>query len=123
LKGVLKMPSRSFKNSNPGNIRYGKFAKDRGAVDDGDGYAKWEMPVQGLAAMIGLLSVKSYRDLTLLEAIKRYAPSSDNNRPQEYADFVAQRAGVPQTMKIGDMDPFQLLRVVEGMIRWEGWKP
>ena len=71
--------------------------------------------------MIGLLSVKSYRELSLMDAIKRYAPSGDNNRPKEYADYVAQRAGVSSGTVIGEMDPFQLLRVVEAMIRFEGW--
>jgi hypothetical protein len=117
------MPSKSFENRNPGNLRSGSFAESRGAIDDGHGYAKWPTVIQGLAAMVSLLGVKSYRDLSLADAIKRYAPANDNNRPQEYADYVAQRAGVAQTQKIGDMDPFQLLRVVEAMIRFEGWKP
>jgi hypothetical protein len=115
------MASRSCKNCNPGNIRFGKFAQVRGAVDDGDGYAKWTTPVQGLAAMVDLLAVKGYRELTLAEAINRYAPKGDNNQPHEYAGYVAQRSGVSLSDTIGDLGPFQLLRVLEAMIRFEGW--
>ena len=122
LNGGLNMASRSYKNNNCGNIRWGSWAESRGAVDDGDGYAKWETPIQGLAAMISLLGVKSYRDLSMEDAIARYAPSTDNNRPREYADYVSHRAGVFITDKIGSLDPFEILRVVEAMIRFEGWK-
>lgn len=118
------MSSRSFRNKNPGNIRWGRFAESRGAVAEGpenNRMAKWPTVIQGLAAMVSLLSVKAYRDLSLLDAIKRYAPSGDNNRPREYAAYVAQRAGVSQEAIIGEMDPFQLLRVIEAMIRFEGW--
>lgn len=116
------MPSRSFRNNNPGNIRFGKFAAVRGAVDDGEGYARWTVAIRGTAAMLELLALPSYRDLTLLEAITRYAPAADRNKPREYAAYVAHRAGVSQDMKLADMDPFQVLRVVEAMVRFEGWK-
>jgi hypothetical protein len=76
---------------------------------------------QGLACMVALLASRNYRHLTLLNAINRYAPSSDNNKPVEYATYVAHRAGVAIDTKISEMDPFQLLRVVEAMTRFEGW--
>jgi hypothetical protein len=113
--------SRSFKNNNPGNIRWGSWAESRGAVN-ADGYAKWGTPIQGLSAMVALLSIKSYRDLTIREAIQRYAPAADHNSPQEYSDYVLHRSWVPEDVKIGQMDPFQLIRVVEAMIRFEGWQ-
>jgi hypothetical protein len=115
------MPSRSYRNNNPGNLRYGKFAAIRGAVDDGDGYAKWTVAIRGTVAMMELLALPTYRDLSLADAIARYAPSGDNNKPREYAAYVAHRAGVPLEMKLAEMDPFQVLRVVEAMVRFEGW--
>jgi hypothetical protein len=71
--------------------------------------------------MLDLLAAGSYRNLSLSDAIARYAPSGDNNKPREYAAYVAHRAGVPLEMKLAEMDPFQFLRVVEAMIRFEGW--
>ena len=116
------MPSRSFRNNNPGNIRFGPFAESRGAKDDGEGYAKWETPIQGLSALVALLGVKSYRDMTVRGAIARYAPAGDHNSPSEYADYIMHRSWVPEDVTIGNLDPFQLTRVVEAMIRFEGWK-
>ena len=116
------MASRSFRNNNPGNIRWGSWAESRGAKDDGEGYARWETPIQGLSAMVTLLGVKSYRELTVRGAIARYAPAGDHNSPSEYADYVIQRSWVPQDVTIGKLDPFQLIRVVEAMVRFEGWK-
>jgi hypothetical protein len=116
-----KMPSKSFKNSNPGNIRYGKWAASHGAVDS-DGFGKWATAIEGTAALLSLLAGSSYRNLDLTGVFQRYAPASDNNRPREYAAYVAQRAGVPLDMMLADMDPFQVLKVAEGITRFEGWK-
>jgi len=116
------MASRSCRNNNPGNIRFGPFTAKRGAVDDGEGYAKFATPMQGLAAMFDLLASESYRPLMLVDAIKRYAPAADNNRPKEYLEYVCQRAGTSPGWVLGQMDPFQLLRVVEAMSRFEGWR-
>lgn len=122
------MPSRSFRNKNPGNIMVPAgvpweqtYACRSGATGVNDGYAVYPTVIRGLAAMVRLLSGPGYVDLALLEAIKKYAPQRHGNRPEEYADYVAHRAGVPQNMRLADMDIFQTLRMVEAMIRFEGW--
>jgi hypothetical protein len=46
---------------------------------------------------------------------------ADNNEPDKYARYVAQRAMVSPGDKVGDLDPFELLRVIEAMIKFEGW--
>lgn len=117
------MPSRSYRNNNPGNIRFGKFSQGYGAIDDGGGYAKFPTVNQGLAAMVDLLAVKSYRTLTLEAAIARYAPAEDQNKPREYAAHVAAAAMVSISQRLDGMDPFQILDVIRAMIRFEGWKP
>lgn len=115
------MPSRSFRNNNPGNIRWSEFSERYGGVEVDGEMAHFPTVAQGLAAMVALLASRNYRNLTLLEAITRYAPSSDNNQPREYATYVAHRAGVSIDTRISEMDPFQLLRVFEAMTRFEGW--
>jgi hypothetical protein len=114
------MPSKSFRNNSPGNIRYGKWAASHGATDS-EGFAKFQTPIEGTAALLDLLAGAGYRNLDLIGVFQRYAPSSDNNRPREYADYVAQRAGVPSNMMLADLDPFQVLRVAEAIARFEGW--
>ena len=115
------MSSKSFRNNNPGNIRFGKWAAARGASDS-EGFAKWATAIEGTAALVGLLAGVSYRNLDLIGVFQRYAPSSDNNRPNEYAAFVAQKAGVPMGLMLADMDPFQVLKVAEAITLFEGWK-
>jgi hypothetical protein len=114
------MPSKSFRNNNPGNIRSGKWAASRGATDN-EGFAKWATAIEGTSALLALLAGSGYRNLNLIQAFQRYAPSSDNNLPREYAGWVIQRAGVPADMMLADMDPFQVLKVAEAITRFEGW--
>ena len=116
------MPSRSYRNNNPGNIRYGAFAQTHGATDS-ETYAKFATPIEGTAALLDLLAGSRYRNLDLIRVFQRYAPSADGNHPREYADYVARRSGVPSDMMLADMGPFQILRVVEAITRFEGWKP
>jgi len=116
------MPSKSYRNSNPGNIRFGKWAAARGASDN-DGFARWATAIEGTAALLALLAGGGYRNLDLVRVFERYAPSADNNRPREYAAYVAQQARVPLDMMLADMDPFQVLKVAEAITRFEGWTP
>ena len=117
------MASRSCRNNNPGNIRSGKWAASHGGGDDGQGYAKFATAIEGTAALVALLAGPGYRNLDLVGVFQRYAPSSDGNRPQAYADYVMHRSGVPSGVMLADMDPFQVLRVIEAITRFEGWTP
>ena len=116
------MPSRSFRNNNPGNLRFSPFTKKRGAVE-ADGYSRFPTPIQGTACILDLLAARSYRNLTLAGAINRYAPSDDNNIPREYADYVASRSGIAPDRVLSTLSPFEALRLLEAMIRFEGWTP
>jgi hypothetical protein len=116
------MSSQSARNHNPGNIRWSEFAHIRGAFAAPGNMAKWGSDIEGLAAMVTLLSYPSYRVLTLKNAINRYAPSADHNDPGRYSGFVAHRAGVEETRRIDSLNPFEILRVVEAMIKFEGWE-
>ena len=115
------MSSRSYRTNNPGNLRFGKFAQNHGAVD-ADGYAKFPTAIEGTAAMLELLAGGMYRNLDLVRAFQRYAPSSDNNNPEAYARFVSSRSGVPLDVMLADLDPFQVLKVLEAITFYEGWE-
>jgi hypothetical protein len=84
--------------------------------------AKFGCDIAGLSAMITLLSLPSYRSLSLKDAINRYAPSADHNDPGRYSGFVAHRAGVEEIRRLDSLDPFEILRVIEAMIKFEGWE-
>jgi hypothetical protein len=116
------MSSRSVRNNNPGNLRFSTFTEERGAVDDGDNYSKFSDLPRGTACMVTLLAQKGYRNLTMTEAIKRYAPASDSNYPDQYASFVSKKSGISRMKKITSMTPFEFLDMCKAMIEFEGWK-
>jgi|HubBroStandDraft_1064217.scaffolds.fasta_scaffold81562_5 hypothetical protein len=81
--------TRATLNHNPGNIRYGTFAKLHGATDnDGAGYAVFPDDATGEAALTALLSNPPYKGLTVTQALNKYAPAGDGNAPQIYIDNV-----------------------------------
>lgn len=116
------MTSMSARNHNPGNLRWSKFSRVRGAVEAPGNMAQWGSTIEGLSVMLALLSFPSYRVLSLKDAINRYAPTVDHNNPDRYVGFVAHRSGVEETRRLDSLDPFEILRVVEAMIKFEGWE-
>lgn len=99
--------SRSERNNNPGNL---KFAGQKGATLGMNGFAKFDQYESGWAALLLQLQIaatgksKVYRaDMSLLDFFKIYAPSSDDNHPETYAEFVARMIGVPVTTKIREL--------------------
>ena len=115
------MSSCSFRCNNPGNIRFGKFAQNHGAID-ADGYAKFPTAIEGTAALLEILSGGMYRNLDLVRVFQRFAPTGDNNNPDAYAHFVSARSGVPLDVMLADLDPFQVLKILEAITAYEGWK-
>jgi hypothetical protein len=74
--------SRSFRNNNPGNIEYGAFAKAHGAIGSDGRFAKFPSYQAGRGAQENLLFESGgYKNLTLGQAINRWAPGSENNVP------------------------------------------
>jgi hypothetical protein len=77
------MPSRSFRNDNPGNLRHhgavGVFpiVERHYRKDDGHNYAPLPTVADGCAA----LAATAYKNSTVAEMIAKYAPSRDRNDP------------------------------------------
>jgi hypothetical protein len=89
--------SCSYRNNNPGNLRYSKYQIGQ---DDGN-FSIFKTYEDGWKALIFQLQIsvdgrsKYYRpEMSLIDFFKVYAPSSDNNHPVKYAEFVAQKLGV-----------------------------
>jgi hypothetical protein len=77
--------NRCVRNCNPGNIEWGPFAESQGATGvepDGQAFkgrfAVFPTADVGFAALRALLLGPSYKDLTIAQAINRYAPPSEN---------------------------------------------
>ena len=111
--------SRSWRNNNPGNIEYGTYAKMMGAIGSDGRFAIFPDYETGRRAQERLLfESSSYKNLTLRQAIARWAPASENNVPA----YVKAMGGNPNT-RMKDFTPEQRRKLLDDMQRHEGWKP
>lgn len=102
--------SRSYRNNNPGNIRYAGLYASMAKGKDTAGFCIFESYERGFSALVtlltraatGLSDVYKPED-TLLGFYEKYAPASDNNYPAGYANFVAGKIGVTASTKIKDL--------------------
>lgn len=115
--------ARNWRNNNPGNIEYGDFAKSLGAVGSDGRFAVFPSYDAGRQAKERLIfSSPSYRDLTLEQAISRYAPPNENNT-RAYVNQVAAAAGVPASTPMSQIPTQVRGNVLNAMERVEGFKP
>jgi hypothetical protein len=100
--------SRSYRNNNPGNLR---FVGQRLAIgSDSSNFCIFKTYADGRATLeqmlINAATGKSsvYRpEMSLLDFFNKYAPSADNNNPGAYAADVARRIGVPVETQIKNL--------------------
>lgn len=96
--------SRSYRNHNPGNIKY--VGQSTAIGKDDKGFCVFPSYQVGFEALKSLLRYaasgksKLYKaNGSLYQFFNVYAPSSDNNNPNQYAEFVARSIGVdPNTI-------------------------
>ena len=110
---------RNWRNNNPGNIEYGPFAMQYGAVGSDGRFAIFPSEELGRKAQDALLKSKNYANLSLRDAINRYAPSNENN-PRAYANQIAAATGVDITKTYASLTPEQQGKVLDEMKRIEG---
>lgn len=119
---VRRSGTRAWRNNNPGNIEFGDFAKRYGAIDTDGRFAIFPNYETGRRAKEALLfETNSYRNLTLDQAINRYAPSFENNT-SAYISNVASAAGVSPDTKMSDMTPEQRTAILDAFERQEGFR-
>jgi len=97
--------SRSFRNNNPGNLKYigqkSATGKDSGGFCIFPDYETGYNELKNMFTRACLGNSRVYKpEMTLLDFYKLYAPSSDDNNPLIYAQFVAKRIGVDITTQI-----------------------
>jgi len=109
----------TFKNNNPGNIRWN--SKFKGVVGkSANGFAIFSSKYAGLAAMENLLKnyiKKGYN--TLEKILNRYAPPSDNNNTEKYIQFVSQKSKINRT---AILTPDQVEQFIPAMVKMETGK-
>ena len=97
-EGWLVAGSRAKRNSNPGNLEYGKFARAHGSLRGDPKFAVFANPTDGFHALEVLL-LTSYGQFTLRDAIYRYAPPSENDSDQ-YLKNICDWTGLSPESKV-----------------------
>lgn len=100
--------SVSYRNNNPGNIKYAEQPYTTG--QDAKGFAMFDTYAHGFEALKLLLikaaigySAVYNPDMTLLDFFAVYAPSDDGNSPNIYALDVANGMGVSTSFLISGL--------------------
>ena len=112
--------SRPVRNNNPGNLEFGDFAKKHGAVGSDGRYAVFPDVQTGTNAQVALLKLPVYQNLSLLDAIHRYAPPSEGNNAS-YPQKLSQATGIPLDTKMSSLSPDQFSNMVIKMQKIEGF--
>lgn len=113
--------SRAWRNNNPGNLRFGDFAKRKGAIGaDAQGFAIFKDRASGESAQRDLLK-GTYGDNSISQMMERYAPRSENDT-DGYIKMVAKATGLSPDARISDMNEEQFSSLVAAMQKKEGWK-
>lgn len=114
--------SLAWRNNNPGNIRAGEFAKSLGAIGVGPGgFAIFPDAETGARAVGALMRTQNYKNLSIADAIARYAPPSENNTAA-YQAAIRKQTGLDSTRKMSTLSDAELGRVVNAIRQHEGWK-
>ncbi|WP_272694389.1 hypothetical protein [Providencia sp. PROV036] len=112
--------SRAWRNHNEGNLEYGDYARRHGAIGTDGRFAIFPNAETGRNAKRNLLfNTSSYKDLTLLDAIKRYAPKGEN-KPAQY--YKAVKNAVGSDKKMGEYSSSEQEIILEAFKRVEGWE-
>lgn len=112
--------TRSWRNNNPGNLEYGPFARQHGAIGTDGRFAIFPDEATGTAARRALL-LGRYGDSTVAEMVPRYAPPHENN-VGAYTRAITDQVGVPRDVPINQLSEGQLNTVMDAMRQHEGWR-
>lgn len=114
--------TRAWRNNNPGNIRAGKFATDNGAIGAAGGFAVFPDEATGMNATKKLLRSDNYINLTVGDAISRYAPPFENDTAAYHREL-QKRTGIAMNTPMSQLNDTQMNRVADAIKQIEGWKP
>jgi hypothetical protein len=118
-QGYKMTVSLSFKNNNPGNLRFGSFALRHGATGENGGFAVFPDYITGFNALTTLLGTKTYQKLSLTQAMQQYAPMSENNT-ENYIKFLENEIGFGRKTLLDDLPIEKLALAIQ---KFEGWIP
>lgn len=114
--------TRSWRNNNPGNLRYSEFSRKAGAIASAGGFAVFPDEATGMAAIGKLLRTNTYSRLTITQAIERYAPPFENNTIR-YNKKIEELTGLSPSMRVADLSDSQIMKMASAIRQIEVWTP
>lgn len=115
--------SRAWRNNNPGNINYGSFAISQGAIGTDGRFAIFPSYTSGRIAKENLLFGSSaYSNLTIGQAISKYAPSSENDT-SSYISNITNSLNLNSDTQLSSLTSSQRETMLSTMEGIEGFKP
>ena len=116
----------AWRCNNPGNLKNGPFSRSMGAIgEDAGGHAVFPTRDHGIQAQYMLLFAREsrYYEMTLADAIARYAPVGDaSNEPQKYARYINKHTDIPLDMKLKRIPIDKRYSMLSRMHVYEGYK-
>jgi len=130
-KYYLTEGTLAWRHNNPGNLKFGEFAKDFGSLGMGwEGHAVFSTYDDGAEAQKQLLFSREgkYYNKTIRQAVEVYAPLNDpnpiaKNNPPEYAKFIADAANVSVNTKLIELSERRRILLLAAMRTFEGYAP
>lgn len=116
---INERKSLSWRNNNPGNLRFSPFSIRHGATHESEGFAFFPNYEIGFSALCSLLKTKIYREMTLFDAMHRYAPTSENHT-ENYIEFIEKQTGFSRDEFFKNLDTEKIANAIQ---KFEGWKP
>ena len=113
---------RNWRNNNPGNIEYGQYAKSKGAIGSDGRFAVFPDLATGTKAKEDLLFGSKYADLSIAQAISKYAPPNENDT-NAYIGRVVAATQASQDTLMRDLSAGQRQQLLSAVSVVEGFKP
>jgi hypothetical protein len=101
-----------FRDNNPGDILSGGFTNGHGALGSDGRFAVFPTAGTGNNALDSLLHNPSYSNLSVNDAISRYAPGFENNTAG-YQQFIQSVVGVGGNTPLSSLSPVLVQREME----------
>lgn len=114
----------NWRNNNLGNIEYGSFAKEHGAIGSDGRWAIFPSYEAGFKAADALMKDKQrgYRNLSIAQATHKWTPKSEAGNDPEAHIQAFRKAGIDTSKKYIELEPEQQRKFLEVKYKLEGSK-
>ncbi len=108
-----------FRDNNPGDIVSGGFTNNHGGIGSDGRFAVFPTADKGGHALDSLLHGAGYINLSINDAVSRYAPGFENNTAG-YQQFLINVVGASGNTPLTSLSPAQFSALERGISQYEG---